>query len=174
MNEISWPQGYIPGFTDNYVSNEITVAGLTAAQVWAQLNDTRAWPVYYSNATDILFHDGSGPFLSKGARFRFTTFGFLVEAEVVEYEPPAQGKPARVAWHGWVEGDAQHRLDVHHAWLFEDLSPVQGQPRVRILTQETQNGQPARDLAAMRPNPMLNAHQEWIDGLAEAARNAHA
>jgi len=40
---------------------------------------------------------------------------------------------------------------------------------VRILTQETQNGKPARDLAVAKPNPMINAHQEWIEGLARAA-----
>jgi hypothetical protein len=71
-----------------------------------------------------------------------------------------------VAWHGWVEGDAETRLDVHHAWLIEDLPGG----RVRVLTQETQNGKPARDLAATTPNPMLNAHQEWIDGLVRTAR----
>lgn len=107
----------------------------------------------------------TGPELSKGARFRFTTFGFPVEAEVTEYVPPAAGQPARVAWHGWVEGDADHRLDVHHAWLLEDLPG--GRPR--ILTQESQIGKPAQELARTRPNPMLNAHQEWIDGIAHAA-----
>lgn len=168
MSDITWPQAYLPGTTDNYVSNEITVAGLSAAEVWRQLNDTRAWPAYYSNASDIRFRDGSGPQLSAGARFRFTTFGFAVEAEVVEYVPPATGLAARIAWHGWVEGDPTLRLDVHHAWLFEDLPGG----RVRILTQETQIGQPARELAATRPNPMLNAHQEWIDGLAAAAKRA--
>jgi hypothetical protein len=168
MSDIIWPAAYLPGTTDNYVSNEITVAGLSAGEVWAQLNHTGAWPAYYSNASEIRFHDGSGPELSAGARFRFTTFGFAVEAEVVEYLPPAPGQAARIAWHGWVEGDATSRLDVHHAWLFEDLPGG----RVRILTQETQNGQPARDLAAATPNPMLNAHQEWITGLAAAARRA--
>ncbi|PRX20100.1 hypothetical protein B0G75_13518 [Paraburkholderia sp. BL18I3N2] len=76
---------------------------------------------YYSNATDIRFHDGSGPHLSAGARFRFTTFGFPVEAEVIEYVPARGDQPARVALHGWVEGDAQSRLDVRHAWLLENL-----------------------------------------------------
>ncbi|MDR3105930.1 MAG: SRPBCC domain-containing protein, partial [Yokenella regensburgei] len=42
--------------------------------------------------------------------------------------------------------------------------------RVRILTQETQNGVPAKDLANTRPNPMLNGHQEWLDGLIRAAK----
>lgn len=165
MSDIVWPKQYLPGTTDNYVSNEIIVAGLSAVEVWPFLNNITAWPAYYSNVSDIRFHGDSGPELSKGARFRFTTFSFPVEAEVTEYEPPSCGKPARVAWHGWVEGSAETRLDVHHAWLLEDLPGG----RVRILTQETQIGTPARELARTRPNPMLNAHQEWIDGLARTA-----
>lgn len=168
MSDIAWPEGYVPGFTDNYVSNEITVAGIAAADVWACLNNTSLWPTYYSNASEIRFYNGPGPELFPDARFRFTTFGFSVEAQVVEYERPVAGKPGRIAWHGWVEGTADERLDVHHAWLFEDLPGN----RVRILTQETQNGKPARDLAATTPNPMLNAHQEWIVGLARAAQPA--
>lgn len=163
MSDIHWPQGYLPGTTDNYVSNETIVRGSSTA-AWAFLNDTSAWAACYDNALDIHFHDGSGPLLSAGARFRFTTFGFLVEAEVTEYVPPAAGQAARIAWHGWVEGDAETRLDVHHAWLFEDLP----EGRVRILTQETQTGAPARTLAATRLNPMLNAHQDWVDGIARA------
>lgn len=60
------------------------------------------------------------------------------------------------------------RLDALHAWLFEDLPGN----RVRILTQESQTGVPAQQLASAVPNPMINAHQEWIVGLATAARNA--
>ena len=164
MSDIVWPERFTPGTTDNYVSNEIIVAGLTAAKVWRYLEDTSAWPTYYGNVSDIRFHDGSGPELRHGARFRFTTFSFRVEAEVMEYEQPADGKAARLAWHAWVEGPADTALDVHHAWLLEDLPGG----RVRILTQETQIGKPAQELARTRPNPMLNAHQEWIDGLARA------
>jgi len=166
IHAIFWPAAYLPGTTDNYVSNEVILSGLGSAQVWPGLNDTSAWPGYYRNATDIRFHDGSGPQLRLGARFRFTTFGFAVEAEVTEYVPPAAGQPARVAWHGWVEGDSAHRLDVHHAWLLEDLPGG----RVRVLTQETQIGQPARELAATQPNPLLLAHQAWLDGLVAHAR----
>ncbi|MGU3414857.1 SRPBCC domain-containing protein [Enterobacteriaceae bacterium C34A] len=168
QSAIVWPADYLPGTTDNFASNEIIVAGLTAQDIWAQLNDTRLWPGYYSNAEDIRFHDGSGPLLSASARFRFTTFGFPVEAQVTEYVPPVDGQAARIAWHGWVEGDAESRLDVIHAWLFEDLTGG----RVRILTQESQKGVPAQQLAATTPNPMINGHQEWIDGLALAARKA--
>lgn len=38
MREIVWPEGYLPGFTENFVSNEIIVAGLTAADVWPLLS----------------------------------------------------------------------------------------------------------------------------------------
>lgn len=81
--------------------------------------------------------------------------------------PPKEGQAARVAWHGWA-GEGENRLDVHHAWLLEDLPGN----RVRILTQETQNGKPARTLATTRPNPMINGHQEWLDGMIAAARTA--
>lgn len=118
------------------------------------------------NCADIHFYDNKKPELENGVRFYFKTFGFPVEAQVVEFVPPMEGKPARLAWHGWSgEENTTQRLDVHHAWLLEDLSSN----RVRILTQETQNGVPAKELANTRPNPMLNGHQAWLDGLVEAA-----
>jgi hypothetical protein len=86
---------------------------------------------------------------------------FPVGAQYTEYVPPANGQPGRIAWHGWAgEGDA--RLDVHHAWLIEDLPSG----RVRILTQETQKGKPAEEL--VKPNLMINGHQDWLDGLGSA------
>lgn len=60
QSAIIWPNDYLPGTTDNFASNEIIVAGLSAKEIWAQLNDTTLWPNYYSNAEDIRFHDGSG------------------------------------------------------------------------------------------------------------------
>lgn len=165
MHSIHWPQGFIPGFSDNFASNEIIMTGLDASEVWLWLTQTSAWERYYSNASDIVFHDASGPTLTIGSRFSFTTFSFPVEAEVVEFVVPRGEIPGRLAWHGWVGSAESPELDVHHAWLIENLSSG----RVRILTQETQNGQPARDLASTLPNPMLNAHQEWICGLANYA-----
>lgn len=168
MESIIWPEEYTPGFTDNYCSNEVIVAGLTVADVWPFLNTTDHWPTYYHNVADIRFYDGTGPELSFGARFHFSTFGFPIEAEVTEYVPATDGKPARLAWHGWAEGDEETRLDVIHAWLLEDLD----QGRVRILTQESQIGGPAKELARTKPNPMINGHQDWLDGLINAAKTA--
>ena len=165
MEAIHWPVKYEPGTTDNFVSNEMILPDLSAAELWRFLADTSCWQGYYSNVSKIGFHDGSGPVLSAGAKFFFTTFVFPVEAEVVEFVPPAPGKAARLAWTGLIEGDADARLDVLHAWLIEELPGN----RVRLLTQESQIGAPAREMAVTRPNPMLNAHQEWLDGIVKSA-----
>lgn len=164
MNAIIWPEGYIPGFCDNFASNEVIVAGLSTAEVWPLLNTPALWPTYYENVADIRFCHGKGPQLAQEVRFYFTTFGFPVEAQVTECVAPSTGEPARVAWHGW-SGEGETRLDVHHAWLLENLAGG----RVRILTQETQNGHPAKALAKTTPNPMINGHQAWLDGLVAAA-----
>jgi hypothetical protein len=89
MNEIFWHKDYIPGLTDNFVSNEVMVAGLSA---------------------------------------------------------------------------------LYHPWLIEDLPGG----RVRILTQESQKGKPAQELAKKKPNVMINGHQDWLDGLVAAARKARS
>lgn len=167
MNSINWPEGYVPGFTENFVSNELIVAGLTAADIWPLLVTPSQWPNYYSNSANVRFYDNKGPVLTDGDRFYFETFGFPVEAQCNEYVAPTGGNAGRVAWHGWAgEEGTEQRLDVHHAWLVEDLSGG----RVRILTQETQKGKPAEELHKTKPNPMINGHQDWLDGLVSAAR----
>lgn len=168
MNSIVWPQGYLPGETDNFCSNEVIVKGLTTADVWPYLAKAYIWSSYYANSSDVKLPDGAEQ-LQAEMVFFFKTFGFPVDAQVVEFVAPQVGEPARIAWHGWAgdEGSAE-RLDVHHAWLIEDLEGG----RVRILTQETQNGQPAKELAQAKPNPMINGHQDWLDGLVAAASQA--
>ena len=171
MSDILWPAGFVPGFTDNFASNEVIVPGLSAEEIWPLLVQPALWPTYYDNASDVEIHGGKGPSLTLGDSFFFRTFGFPVPARVVECVPPAVGQPARIAWHGSAgEAGSADRLDVHHAWLIEDLS----YGRVRVLTQETQNGAPARELAVARPNPMINGHQDWLNGLVMAARKAKA
>ncbi|WP_442680704.1 hypothetical protein ACSBM8_05775 [Sphingomonas sp. ASY06-1R] len=165
MNAIEWPQGYLPGYTDNFVSNEAIVLGLTSAEIWPFLAEATRWPSYYANSANVRFLNSDSPTLALGRRFSFETFGGPIEAEVVEYVAPTREQPGRIAWHGW-GGEGDIRLDVHHAWLVEDLDGG----RVRILTQETQNGAPAKGMATAWPNPMLNGHQMWLDALTAAAR----
>lgn len=167
QNAIHWPEGFMPGYTENFCSNEAIVAGLSAADIWPLLMTPALWPTYYANSANPHFHDDRGPVLANGDRFYFETFGFPVEAQCNECVAPTIGEPGRVAWHGWAgEPGAADRLDVHHAWLVEDLEGG----RVRILTQETQKGQPAAELAQAKPNPMINGHQDWLDGLVAEAR----
>ena len=168
---IRWPEGFVPGFTENFCSNEVIAAGLSAADIWPLLVTPARWPSYYANSANPRFHDDRGPQLADGDRFYFETFGFPVEARCNEFVAPTAGQPGRVAWHGWAgEPGAADRLDVHHAWLVQDLDGG----RVRILTQETQKGAPAAELARAKPNPMVNGHQDWLDGLVAEARRRRA
>ncbi|HGF9706322.1 hypothetical protein ACM719_18295 [Pseudomonas aeruginosa] len=81
QNAILWPEGYTPGFTENFASNEIIAAGLSAADVWPLLVTPSLWPSYYANSANVCFHDGKGPVLADGDRFYFETFGFPVEGQ---------------------------------------------------------------------------------------------
>jgi hypothetical protein len=172
LNEITWPHEYLPGTTDSFASNEIIVRGTTAADVFENLIDTAIWPTCHDNATDVEFDNTEGTKLAPDTRFRFKTFGFPIEAQVIEFEAPADGKPGRLAWHGWAEGDADadHRLDVVHAWLLEDLY----EGCVRILTQESQKGKPAAELFESEPDTMNISHQKWVKGLARTVLAAKA
>jgi hypothetical protein len=171
MNAINWPQRYVPGTTDNFVSNEQIAAGIGAGRLWPLLVDTSAWTSYYDNVSDIAFPGGDGPILGDGTRFSFSTFGFPpLHAEVIEFAEPGEDRPARLSWTARQGGSPEEQLDVLHAWLIEDLPGG----RVRVLTQESQIGQPAAKLSTERPNPMLNGHQAWIDGLIAAARSRGA
>lgn len=163
---IIWPLKYLPGTTDNFVSNEVVVKDLRASDVWKYLADITKWESYYSNCGQIT-PPASGPFLERGDKFSFSTFGFPpLPSQVCESVAPSKKEVGRLAWRAKLDGDADSAVDVYHAWIIEDLD----QDRVRILTQESQIGKPAADLATKKPNPMLNGHQDWLDGLVKAAR----
>ncbi|MBA7495294.1 hypothetical protein ES702_05876 [subsurface metagenome] len=73
----------------------------------------------------------------------------------------------RIASGGWNVAEGDDCLEVYHSWLTEKLDD----DRVRILTQESQSGVPAKALAASVPNTMLNGHQVWLDGLVVYSKN---
>ena len=166
QSAIIWPRDYLPGTTDNFVTNETISKDITATQIWAQLNDITKWPTYYANC-DKITPPSTGPNLQQGDTFHFSTFGFpVLECHVHESIPPAPGQPGRLAWSAELEGDEDTAVRVYHAWLVEDLDGG----RVRVLTQESQSGKPAAELGAKKPNRMLLGHQDWLDGLVVAAR----
>ncbi|KAF2719885.1 hypothetical protein K431DRAFT_286363 [Polychaeton citri CBS 116435] len=163
---IVWPLQWLPGTTDNFVSNETIAKDLTASQIWALLSNVSRWESYYHNVEKVT-PPQSGPSLSKGSTFSFSTFGFPpLECMVKESVPPENGQAGRLAWSAKLDGDAETAVGVYHAWIVEDLEGG----RVRILTQESQSGKPAAELAAIKPNRMLLGHQDWLEGLVRAAK----
>lgn len=163
---VNWPRKYLPGKTDNFVSNETYVVGITAAQVWEFVVDVSQWDSYYENIGRIT-PPSTGPRLEKGDSFSFATFGFPpLHAQCEESVTPTATSPGRLGWRAWQEGDESTALDIYHAWILEDME----WGAVRILTQESQIGKPAAELAVAKPNPMLNGHQAWIEGLAKITK----
>jgi hypothetical protein len=166
---IIWPSKYLPGTTDNYVSNEIITANLSSHDIWPLLSDISKWESYYWNVAQIT-PPAEGPTLVEKAEFSFSTFGFPpLPSRVVESTPPTPTTPGRLAWIAEsTSGEASSHISVYHAWLVEDLEGG----RVRILTQESQIGEAAKGLAGERPDRMLNGHQDWLVGLVKAAKEA--
>lgn len=163
QSSIIWPKHFLPGTTDNFVSNERIAQDITSTQIWALLANISKWESYYKNCSQITPPE-SGTFLHKGDVFKFSTFGFPPLTCTVEESdaPQSNGRAGRMAWFSRTpEG-----LEIYHAWLVEDLD---GQ-RVRILTQESQRGKVFRDMEKEKPNPMLLGHQDWLDGLITAAK----
>ncbi|OKL61798.1 hypothetical protein UA08_02314 [Talaromyces atroroseus] len=168
-SSIIWPKQYLPGTTDNYVSNEIFVPGITAEEVWANLSDITKWESYYENVGQIT-PPATGPNLKKGDSFKFSTFGFPpLQSEVWESVAPTATTPGRLAWRSHQEGDEDSALEVYHAWIIENTE----WDVVRILTQESQIGKPAAQLTTKRPNPMLLGHQDWVTGLAQITKRGN-
>jgi len=43
QHAIHWPEKYLPGSTENFVSNETIVRGLSYREVWPLLADASKW-----------------------------------------------------------------------------------------------------------------------------------
>ena len=139
------------------------IGRLTVEDVWPYLSHIQDWDKDYENCSDAKYAVPGTIELSAGAKFSFNTFGFLVEADVTEFEAPNNGV-ARIAWHGLSNAGRPDELNVVHAWLLENLPG----DRVRILTQESQLGTPAAAMAGT--NTMIDGHQAWLNGLVDYTR----
>ena len=56
MSDIIWPEGYVPGFTDNYCSNEVIVT-------WPDRGRALAPAKYAASVVDLLCQLGKYPLL---------------------------------------------------------------------------------------------------------------
>ncbi len=84
MNAISWPKKWIPGETDNFVSNEVIVKGLDFNKVVQHLRDASCWEKYYKNSGNIHMHNQDNTVLKDKTRFRFETFGLALFVKSVD------------------------------------------------------------------------------------------
>ncbi|MCE5098180.1 SRPBCC domain-containing protein [Staphylococcus devriesei] len=161
MNAIQWPKKWLPGLTDNFASNELIIKDLEFEPVVKNLIDTAQWEKYYENSSNINIENTESTELFDNANFKFETFGFGINAKVEEFNVDYTNQIARIAWRGWNDATGDDYLEVYHAWLIETLD----HNRLRILTQESQLGHPAVDLANDPTHPMINGHQDWLKGL---------
>jgi hypothetical protein len=122
--------------------------------LWAWTIRAQLWPTWYSNSSGVVFLNGSGPDLEQGTRFRWRTFGVWIESEVQEFVPCE-----RLAWNARGTG-----VEAYHAWLFEPTPTG-----CNILTEETQNGFPAKLGSIAMPNRMHRYHQIRLESLRDKA-----
>jgi uncharacterized protein YndB with AHSA1/START domain len=153
MTAINWPDHFKPENCAIHVVNELEMDAPPDA-VWDCLIHAAAWPEWYPNASNVTVHDAPDGRLSAGARFRWKTFGVVIDTRVEEFEPPM-----RIAWSAKAFG-----LEVYHAWLIIPLADG-----CKVITEETQNGILARLGQWMRPGQMHKFHQIWLENLAERA-----
>ncbi|MGV0166983.1 SRPBCC domain-containing protein [Furfurilactobacillus sp. WILCCON 0119] len=169
LHNINWSSVFEPGNTNAFISNEIVVKNIDMRALWDNLIDTRKWQDYYSEAKNIVVEDGETSLLNFGSRFTFETLGNAVRAEVMDFVAPSEESPvARIGWRG-MPSDQQGDNNVLYAYQSFLVEPLSN-GSTRILLQESQSGEVARKQASMKPNPVITAHQTWIENLAEVSK----
>jgi hypothetical protein len=154
LDGVRWPDYFSPVNAPVHVRNELEIPSSVDC-VWAWLIRAKLWPTWYPNSVNVRFRTGTGPDLEAGARFRWKTFGVMIESEVVEFLPRE-----RIAWDAHSLG-----VDAYHAWVLRE-TPAGG---CHVLTEETQHGSLARLQKLFLPNRMYRGHQIWLETLRDQA-----
>ena len=55
MSDIQWPAGFVPGFTDNFCSNEVIVTGISVDAAWPRLCGRCASALDESNCSPLSY-----------------------------------------------------------------------------------------------------------------------
>lgn len=150
---IIWPEDLRPEVASFHAVNELQMAA-DPADVWEWLRRPDLWTGFYGNARLIRHREGPWPAVEPGSRWRWLTFGVIVQSEIVEFEP---GK--RLAWSAKELGARGH-----HAWV---LTPRDGGTFVH--TEETQRGWGVALVKPVMSRLMVRYHQRWLEGLARVA-----
>jgi uncharacterized protein YndB with AHSA1/START domain len=150
---IRWPDRLRPEVSLLHAVNELQIEA-DRERVFAWLRRPDLWPSYYGNSHWVRHIEGPWPEVELGSRYRWLTFGVIVQSEIVEFEPPA-----RIAWAAKELGASGH-----HGWV---LTERDGGTFVR--TEETQRGWGMRLAAPAMRRLMPRYHQRWLEGLARVA-----
>jgi uncharacterized protein YndB with AHSA1/START domain len=150
---IRWPEEYRPEVCSWHAVNELQIEADPEA-VFAWLRRPDLWPSYYWNARLVKHQGGPWPEIGMGSRWRWLTFGVIVNSEVVELE-----ENRRLAWSAKALGASGH-----HGWV---LSERDGGTFVR--TEETQRGWATKLSAPLMSRLQVRIHQRWLEGLARVA-----
>jgi uncharacterized protein YndB with AHSA1/START domain len=154
MSEIRWPEQHRPEVSRLHAVNELQMDA-APDDVWAWLRRPDLFPSYYANSMFVRHKGGVWPQVELGSRFRWFTFGVIVNSEVVEFEPAER----RLAWSARELGASGH-----HAWM---LSERDGGTFVR--TEETKRGWAMAISKPVMSRMMVRQHQRWLEGLARVA-----
>ena len=150
---IRWPEQHRPEVSALHAVNELQIAA-PRDRVFAWLRRPDLWPSYYGNSRFVKHHEGPWPEVELGSRFRWFTFGVMVQSEIVEFEPAE-----RLAWSAKELGATGH-----HGWV---LTERDGGTFVR--TEETQRGWGMALAKPVMSRLMVRYHQNWLEGLARVA-----
>ena len=150
---IRWPEDLRPEVSAIHAVNELQIDA-DRERIFAWLRRPDLWPSYYGNSRFVKHLEGPWPEVELGSRFRWFTFGVIVNSEIVEFEPPE-----RIAWSAKELGARGF-----HGWVLEK----QGSGTF-VRTEETQRGWGMRLAAPAMSRLMPRYHQCWLEGLARVA-----
>lgn len=153
---INWPKEFLPGFTDNYASNEVYTKTNTPEELWQFLEDGGMWTKYSDAITDFKPIEQESYKLKLGTKFSCKKYGTSLKCEVIELQKPFGQVEGRISWK--MTADDPKTFECVQGWLLERY--MDG--RTRILTQESAKGSVAQK---NKGNTVINMHQNWINGL---------
>lgn len=156
-DHVIWPPEYDPKLSPIYALNDVDVEAPPEV-VWRLLVEATRWSSYFSPENQVSMPGGEAE-LQLGTRFSRMTIGFRMFPVVTEYVP---GR--RLAWSTTVEGDATGST-AYHGWV---ITPTE--TGCHVLSEETQQGPWfLEQLGHKHPGGLYRYHQDWVEGLKQAA-----
>jgi hypothetical protein len=153
---IRWPADLAPDVAHVHAVNVLETS-VSVEAVWPWLVRATRWHEHYGNCKRLAI-EGGGTELALGTKFRWWTSGIPVVTVVDDLVPNA-----RLGWSGTGLGARGY-----HAWILEP-TPTGS----RLITEESQRGAMVWLGQAALRRLLLHYHQEWLEGLARAAKLGH-